>query len=102
MAFTRQGIAQILSMGTARVTFTKLNGSERIMNCTIAPHLIPEEKRPSYLGQSGEMLTEVPVSDQLRVFDTDLEEWRSFRVSTVKEVSVTQENDSAPSQILLG
>jgi hypothetical protein len=87
---TREQIAQILSIGEATVKFTKVDGSSRVMHCTIAPYLIPEDQQPK-----GELLTEVPINlSVLRVFDLDLQEWRSFRVDHVKEVTVgyTDEN----------
>ena len=87
---TRAQIAQMLVSGPVTVTFTKVDGSERVMNCTQAFNLIPEDKHPPI--RTGELLTEVPQpSDQMRVFDLDVGDWRSFRVSSVKEVTVVNE-----------
>jgi hypothetical protein len=84
MSLTREQIANILAQGEATVKFTKVDGSERLMRCTKAPHLIPEDKQPK-----GDLLTEVqPNLSVLRVFDLDMNEWRSFKVSNVKEVTV--------------
>jgi hypothetical protein len=87
---SREDIARMLSFGIATVKFTKVDGTQRVMHCTIAPHLIPEEKQPK-----GEFLAEYPQNQSvLRVFDVDLNDWRSFRVDSVKEVTVgyTDEN----------
>lgn len=93
MSVSREQIAQVLSMGPATVKFTKVDGSNRVMHCTIANHLIPEEKRVK-----GELLTEVPINlSVMRVFDLDLNEWRSFKVQNVKEVSLGyNEGDDLP------
>jgi hypothetical protein len=89
MSLSRTDLARMLSLGSVTVTFTKVDGTERIMECTIAPHLIPEDNRPI---RSGELLTEVPTeSDQMRVFDLNVGDWRSFRVSSVKEVTLVRE-----------
>jgi hypothetical protein len=95
--FTRASVAQILSFGPATVKFTKLDGTERIMRCTIAEHMIPEDKRPT-----GKMLTEIVSNNEtLRVFDLDVGDWRSFRISSIKELSVVQNSENGE-QVLLG
>ena len=76
----RQDIIKILSNGIHAITFTKVDGTERTMPCTLDPAILPavelienEEKRvPRKLNM-----------DTLRVFVTDINEWRSFRVDNV-------------------
>jgi hypothetical protein len=94
---TREHLARVLSLGPVTVTFTKADGTQRKMNCTQASHLLPE----AYRTHSGELLTEVPVpGDQMRVYDLDINEWRSFRVSSVTGISVVSE-DPSPEVFLL-
>ena len=68
--------------GIHEVTFTKVDGTDRTMPCTLDPAILPimeitEEKR-------------VPRKfnlDTLRVFVTDINEWRSFRIENVTQVN---------------
>lgn len=84
---SREVLAHCLALGPVSVTFTKLDGTERVMNCTQALHLVPEDKLPT--PKTATLLTEVPVvADQMRVFDLEVGDWRSFRFSTVKAVNL--------------
>jgi len=82
MEFDRAELAKYLSIGELFVTFTKKDGSERVMRCTIDTHLIPTDKQPTSNTQSDK------TSDQFRVFDTELQEWRSFLISNVKHIEL--------------
>jgi len=62
------------------VVFTKKDGTEREMFCTLSEGKIPTDKQPKE-GQSSETS-----GSALRVFDTQKEEWRSFRWDSIKEV----------------
>lgn len=90
--FTVDAIYPILKNGVATVTFNKVDGSERVMRCTLNDAFLPEQ----YRGK-GDMLTEV--TNTLRVFDLDINGWRSFRVESV--TGVTQSSVSSP-KVLLG
>jgi hypothetical protein len=62
------------------VTFTKKDGTNRDMFCTLAESRIPQDKQPK---------TETTTKDSgsaLRVFDTEKQEWRSFRWDSVTQV----------------
>jgi hypothetical protein len=62
------------------VTFTKKDGTNRDMFCTLAESRIPADKQPK---------TETTGKDSgsaLRVFDTEKQEWRSFRWDSVTKV----------------
>lgn len=65
------------------VSFTKKDGSQRKMHCTLVEGKIPQDKRPK---------TETAVSQTsgsaVRVFDTEVNDWRSFRWDSVTEVSL--------------
>ena len=67
----------LLSTGIVEVNFTKKDGTERIMSCTTMSDRIPEEKHP--IGESVKKEN----TDILRVYDIDVEGWRSFRVDSV-------------------
>ena len=61
------------------ITFTKKDGSERIMKCTLL-----ESKIPSEFAPKG---TEKAKSDEvLPVFDVENDGWRSFRWDSIKKI----------------
>jgi hypothetical protein len=66
-----------------RVTFTKKDGSERKMQCTLLESRIPADKRPK--GESESQDSSITGS-AVRVFDTEVGEWRSFRWDSVIKV----------------
>lgn len=70
---------QDAAMAGVQVTFTKKDGTEREMNCTLVESRIPTDKQPK--------TDATPWSDEaIRVFDTDIGEWRSFRFDSVKKI----------------
>lgn len=76
---TYQEYKSALASGVHTVHFTKVNGDQRKMNCTLNPEYIPEDMRPSSESQVKEN-TEV-----VRVFDLRAQGWRSFRVDSVTQ-----------------
>ncbi len=62
------------------VTFTKKDGTEREMYCTLVESKIPVDKRPKETQNTSNS------GSALRVFDTVTNEWRSFRWDSIKRV----------------
>lgn len=67
-----------------RVTFTKINGEERIMDCTLQENLVPETN-PDNRKENEEVLP---------VFDINKGEWRSFRMDSITNIEVLQYQDN--------
>jgi hypothetical protein len=87
--YKREDIALILSQGAATIEFTKVDGSQRVMRCTISSHLIPEEYLPNHSYNSQYSYSDLDYNPNvIRVFDLGLNEWRSFRVTSVTELTV--------------
>jgi len=63
------------------VTFTKKDGTERSMQCTLVERRIPSDKTPK-----TESETTTSNGSAVRVFDTEKSEWRSFRWDSVTKV----------------
>ena len=79
--FTATGIRNYINThDTVRVVFTKKNGDERIMICTLNPFQIPWEHQPK--GESERAAPE----NQIRVFDLEAQGWRSFLVESVTSI----------------
>lgn len=75
----KKWLKDILTWGEARITFTKKDGTERVMNCTLDENQFPEyEKKTDRTRKVND--------DVLSVVDTDLNEWRSFRWDSIKNV----------------
>lgn len=74
-------IAKLLREGVHTVTFTKTNGDERIMKCTLMDEYLPEQT-------DLEEFTNKSKNDSiLAVWDIEASGWRSFRVENVKAIS---------------
>lgn len=80
----------LLEQFTLRVTFTKKDGTERVMLCTKKGTLIPEEHHPK--TPIGEEV--VPKKDRplqlLVVFDIEKQAWRSFNLTSVKKAEIAE------------
>lgn len=63
------------------VTFTKKDGTQRTMRCTLNGSSIPTENNPK------EQSTRAVPSTSLAVYDLDKKEWRSFRWDSILEVT---------------
>ena len=83
-----------LAFGPVKVTFTKKDGTERVMECTTAPSLVPEE--PAHMTNTDNPI-DFPVvkrekkinEDICPVYDIESKGWRSFRWDSVKQVTLT-------------
>jgi hypothetical protein len=83
-----------LAFGPVTVTFTKKDGSERVMECTTSPSLVPvdltEEKHYTNTSDPVDFpkpKKEKKVSeDAMSVYDLEAKGWRSFRWDSIKQV----------------
>lgn len=75
-------IVEQLKSNILQVTFTKVNGEERVMPCTLLPELLPTREQ-------GETAAALAVNNSVvRAFAIDKQAWRSFRVENVTQVEV--------------
>ena len=75
-----------LRMGPVTVTFTKKDGTERVMKCTTDTTLIMF-KDPTVL-ESKESTRKVN-EDIMPVYDLENSAWKSFRWDSIKQVTFT-------------
>ena len=76
---TRNEMKEMLQTSQCRVIFTKLNGEERNMVCTLREDIIPSATKDPITQKKVRDLNE----EVLAVWDTKAEGWRSFRISNV-------------------
>lgn len=74
-----KGLLHDSNIESLRITFTKSDGTEREMRCTLVESAIPSDKIPKNTDR-------VVVPATQRVFDLDKQEWRSFKWESVKRV----------------
>lgn len=74
---TKEEMIKELKEGICRVVFTKKNGEERDMTCTLSSIYLPAAKVGA--RKKSEVTT-----DAIAVYDINAEGWRSFNISNVK------------------
>jgi len=80
---TKTEITEMLRKQDATVTFTKKDGTQRVMRCTLRPDALPE-----MITESTRTSTERRESDStIAVWDLDLGAWRSFRLDSLVEIA---------------
>lgn len=76
----KEWLISALSSGPVQVLFSKKNGEERLMNCTLQESVVPVyEKKTDKIKQKNE--------EVLSVWDLDKSEWRSFRLDSIKKIT---------------
>jgi hypothetical protein len=72
-----------LAYGPTTIVFTKKDGTERVMNCTTNPELVPAAE----IVESAEPKKEKKVNEEVMpVYDLEAKAWKSFRWDSIKQV----------------
>jgi hypothetical protein len=86
----RDWVRGILKQQNAQITFTKINGDERVMTCTLQEGVIPAP-----VAKDEEVNRNREVKDEIQVvWDVNAKGWRSFRWANVKRVEFTLEKEN--------
>jgi hypothetical protein len=79
-------LKEMLQNSVSTVVFTKVDGTEREMNCTLLSEYLPEP-----VADKQQLLTENLTRREnpntISVWDLDNNGWRSFRVDSVKSIT---------------
>ena len=89
-AIIRDWVRSLLQKGSVTVTFTKADGTNREMLCTLDHAQIPETPaKPAPVDGIVKEHKERKQPDEhsIRVFDLEKKEWRSFRFDRLQKVS---------------
>lgn len=77
---TYEEIVNTLRKGVVNLSFTKVkDGGVREMKATLVSDMIPADKMPKTDANANTEKNQIAV----RVFDLDLNDWRSFRVDSL-------------------
>jgi hypothetical protein len=79
----REWLMGLLEERTVEVAFTKKDGTDRVMNCTLKEDILPIVQKEIEEDSS----TKTKSKDALAVWDTDVGGWRSFRWDSIKSVN---------------
>jgi hypothetical protein len=78
-------LKNMLKVGPVTVTFTKKDGTERIMNCTLNSELLPA----TAIKENAEPKKKKAVNENtMAVYDLEAKAWRSFTIRSVKRVQL--------------
>jgi hypothetical protein len=83
----RQATTELLKQGYGRFTFQKVDGSVRIMRCTLLPSVIPETNKELKASARPGVAT---------LFDVDIGEWRSLKYDNVMQFIYLGETPEDP------
>ena len=81
---TRKKLITQLLQRIMTVTFDKVNGEERVMNCTLMDEYLPEPINEETVDVEFTEAEAVAEKTSLAVWDVDAKGWRSFRWDNVK------------------
>jgi hypothetical protein len=86
MMTKREALVSSLQKNIMSVIFTKKNGEERTMHCTLNETLLPETTWREELDESKKKEN----LEVLAVWDVDIDAWRSFRLDSIKDLKVIE------------
>jgi hypothetical protein len=78
-------LRDMLSVTEAKITFTKVDGTERVMKCTLEATKLP----PVVIKEDAKPRKQSDSTKALRVFDIEKQEWRSFTIKNIKHIELS-------------
>lgn len=80
LAVSREGVRNLLRASVLDITFTKSDGSSRIMKCTLNEEFIPKFEKSENPRK--------PNPDVCPVWDMENQAWRSFRWDSITKIDI--------------
>jgi hypothetical protein len=89
--YSKTEIVDALKKQSAIVTFTKKDGTERVMKCTLKSDLLPAISLTEQVATGDDVVKIRKVSDtSVAVYDLDNAAWKSFRLDSITSFNVTE------------
>ena len=86
---TREDIVELLLNDVATVTFIKKDGTERVMECSLSAEVFNKIDRFKFDKDKEEAAQFQRINlDTIAVWDIPSDGWRSFRMDSVKSISI--------------
>ncbi|MBT6072284.1 MAG: DUF2693 domain-containing protein [Euryarchaeota archaeon] len=82
---SREDVVELLQNDVATVTFTKVDGTERAMSCTLLQEVL-SQRAPIVPADKPQKPPKAPNPNTVAVFDMKANGWRSFRLDSVKSI----------------
>ena len=82
-------LIELLKTNTIQVDFTKVNGENRVMRCTLRPELLPSRYATQDVTEETKFHEQNP--DVISAWDIQKGGWRSFRIDSVSYVQNVDE-----------
>lgn len=86
--FDRDTILKDLRQHVVEVTFNKVDGTPRIMRCTLAPRHLPKTFNENIEEQNQEKEFHQKNENVIAAWDVQKGGWRSFRIDSVEYLQV--------------
>lgn len=87
MKISQGSLIEMLKNGPMSIVFTKVDGTQRLMNCTKNMSLVPGDKHPKGDGKPTP-------ANIIKVFDVDINEWRSFKYDSIISINGVTVNET--------
>ena len=81
---TTEVLRKLLKTKIITVVFTKADGSDRLMNCTLLPSFLPSKEEAAEVSTCDK--DNLELSDRLVVWDINKKDWRSFKTDSIKDL----------------
>ncbi len=83
----REYIVQKLQEGILEVTFTKVNGEERVLTCSLMQNLLPVPNEIDNIREGNPSI--------ISVWDLEKDAWRAFRLDSVIQIRTMEADGNA-------
>lgn len=84
-------VRDMLSKQVLEVSFTKADGTARVMICTTNGNMIPHADRPAPSNEKS--ARQDSPTETFRVYDLEKKAWRSFRLDSVHSINIIHNQD---------
>jgi deoxyhypusine synthase len=86
MSELKTQLKEIIQNNVVTVFFTKVDGTEREMKCTLMAEYLPDQYQNNNTQLLQESLGRLENVNTLSVWDLDANSWRSFRCDSVTRI----------------
>jgi len=90
---SKADLVDLLTKNNVTVTFTKADGTERVMECTLLEEVLSTRWKSNKDKPEEQNFGAIPESNNIAVWDIVKDGWRSFRMDSVKSIGIPTKSE---------